>query len=222
MQNRIRKAQTGDQAAVLSLYEDHKQTILRLCQNLLLNEESAGQAAAQVFGQLFEALLAGRVSDEAEFARLAVRTAVTHCKMLTTRESSRAFRVPANSDFHIALDVSKLDLTGSAPNIILKNLPAFHRYIYVLHALCEYSPEQIARVLSTTTRAIERGLEAERSNVGQIAAIVQARRKTLICYDLPEFHADLRRDAQHLPVPASVDSAVRDHVRSICQPLEAA
>ncbi len=66
MQDRIRKALKGSHEAVLSLYDDHKDTVWSLCNALLLEEKEADHATALIFKKVFEELLAGRISNEAE------------------------------------------------------------------------------------------------------------------------------------------------------------
>ncbi len=41
MQDRIRKALKGSHEAMLSLYDEHKETVGRLCYSLLLEEKEA-------------------------------------------------------------------------------------------------------------------------------------------------------------------------------------
>ncbi len=220
MQNPIHKAQKGSQEAMFSLYGAHKHTVLSLCNMLLLDENEADHATALVFKTVFEELAAGRIVGKEEFTRLTIRKTVMHCKALTTKKSSRAFRVPVNSNFElIACDPAKIDLFGTEQQILLKNLPAFHRYIYVLHTVCDYSPEQISRIFATTVRVIENALEAEPLNVDKIVAAARRKRSSLPEYTTQDFHNALVTAAADAAVPAAVDAAVKLHVQSVCTPI---
>ncbi len=220
MQDRIRKALKGNQEAVLSLYDEHKDTVGRLCYSLLLEEKEADHATAYVFKKVFEELVAGRIPNETEFTRLTVRKTVMHCKALATKKSNRSFRVPMNSNFAATVyDPSKMDLTGDMLQIILKNLPTFHRYIYVLNTVCEYSVEQISRIFATTTRIIENALDSEQTNVEKIVAIARRKREKLPAYATQDFHSDLLQIAVCMDVPASVDATVKLNVQSLCEPI---
>ncbi len=88
MQDRIRKALKGNQEAVLSLYDEHKDTVQSLCYSLLLEEKEADHATAYVFKKVFEELVAGRIPNETEFTRLTVRKTVMHCKALATKRAT--------------------------------------------------------------------------------------------------------------------------------------
>ncbi len=220
MQDRIRKALKGNQEAVLSLYDEHKDTVRSLCYSLLLEEKEADHATAYVFKKVFEELVAGRIPNETEFTRLTVRKTVMHCKALATKRSNRSFRVPRNANFAATVyDPSKMDLTGDMMQIILKNLPTFHRYIYVLNTVCEYSVEQISRIFATTTRNIENALDSEQTNVEKIVAIARRKREKLPAYATQDFHSDLVQAAVCMDVPVSVDATVRLNVQSLCEPI---
>ncbi len=221
MQDRIRKALKGSYEAMLSLYDEHKDTVGCLCYCLLLEEKEADHATAYVFKEVFQELVAGRIPNEAEFTRLTVRKTVMHCKALATKKSNRSFRVPRNANFAATVyDPSKMDLTGTMLQIILKNLPTFHRYIYVLNTVCDYSIEQIARIFATNVRIIENALDAEQTNVDKIVAIARRKREKLPAYATQDFHSDLVQAAACTDVSASVDATVKLNVQSLCEPIQ--
>ncbi len=223
MQDRIRKALKGNQEAVLSLYDDHKTGVLSLCNDLLLEEKEADHATALIFKKVFEELLAGRIPNEEEFTRLTIRKTVMHCKALASKKSNRSFRVPGNANFTATVyDPSKMDLTGDMQRIILKNLPTYHRYIYILNAVCDYSVDQISRIFATTTRIIENALDSEAANVEKILAIARRKRSDLPAYTTQDFHTDLMQAAASTDVPASVDSTVKLNIQSLCEPIQKA
>ncbi len=223
MQDRIRKALKGNQEAVLSLYDDHKTGVLSLCNALLLEEKAADHAAAFIFKKVFEELVADRIPNEEEFTRLTIRKTVMHCKALASQKSNRSFRVPRNANFAATVyDPSKMDLTGDMPQIILKNLPTFHRFIYILNTVCEYSIDQISRIFATTTRIIENALDSEAANVDKIVAIARRKRSDLAAYTTQDFHTDLMQAAASTDVPTSVDSTVKLNIQSLCEPIQKA
>ncbi len=220
MQDRIRKALKGSHEAMLSLYDEHKETVRSLCYSLLLEEKEADHAAAFIFKEVFKELVAGRIPNEAEFTRLTVRKTVMHCKALSSKKSNRSFRVPVNSNFAATVyDPSKMDLTGDMAQIILKNLPIFHRFIYVLNAVCAYDAEQLSRIFATSVRNIENALSAEQINVDRIVAITRQKRTEFPVYSAQEFHVDLVQAEIFAVVPASVDATVKQNVQSLCEPI---
>ncbi len=223
MQDRIRKALKGNQETLLSLYDDHKTDVLSLCNALLLEEKEADHATALIFKKAFEELLAGRIPNEEEFTRLTIRKTVMHCKALASKKSNRSFRVPREANFAATVyDHSKMDLTGDMQRIILKNLPTYHRYIYVLNTVCDYSVDQISRIFATTTRVIENALDSEAANVEKIVAIARRKRSDLAAYTTQDFYTDLMQAAACTDVPTSVDSTVKLNIQSLCEPIQKA
>ncbi len=219
MQDRIRKALKGNQEIMLSLYDEHKEAVWSLCCALLLEEKEADHATAHVFKKMLEELAAGRISNEGEFTRLTIRKAVMECKALAVKKSNRSFRVPRNTDFAATVyDPAKMDLTGTMSQIVLKNLPTFHRFIYVLNTVCEYSADQISRIFATNVRAIENALDSEQVNVDKIVTVARRKKGELPGYTTQELHSDLLRGVS-MGVPASVDAAVKQSTRSICEPI---
>ncbi len=220
MQNRIRKAQKGNMEAMLSLYDEHKGAVLSLCKLLLLEEKEANHGTAFVFKKLFEELTAGRIQTEEEFHRLLIRKTVMHCKALSAKKSSRAFRVPVNSDFSATVyDRSKLVLGDDLKQTVLANLPTFHRYVYVLAAVCNYSAEQLTRIFAVSSRIMENALQSEAVNVDKIVSLARRRTEDLPEYNIQDFHVDLVREAIQCDVPGSVDATVKLNVQSICEPI---
>ncbi len=220
MQERIRKALKGSHEAMLSLYDEHKGTVRSLCYSLLLEEKEADHAAAFIFREIFKELVAGRIPNEAEFTRLTVRKTVMHCKALSSKKSNRSFRVPMNANFATTVyDPGKMDITGDLLQIVLKNLPTFHRYIYILNAVCGCSAEQISRIFATSVRNIENALNAEQINVDRIVAITRQKRTELPVYSAQEFHVDLVQAEIFAVVPTSVDATVKQNVQSLCEPI---
>ncbi len=104
--------------------------------------------------------------------------------------------------------------------IILKNLPTFHRFIYVLNTVCEYSIDQISRIFATTTRIIENALDSEQTNVEKIVAIARRKREKLPAYTTQDFHSDLLQIAVCMEKAASVDATVKQNVQSLCEPIQ--
>ncbi len=220
MLNRIKKAKKGNIEAMLSLYDEHKSAVLSLCRLLLLEEKEANHGTAFVFKKLFEELTAGRIRDEEEFHRLLIRKTVMHCKALSAQKSNRSFRVPMNSNFAgTVYDQSKLVLCDSLKQTVLVNLPTFHRYVYVLTTVCDYSIEQLTRMFAVSSRIMENALESESVNVEKIVTLAHRKAESLPEYNTQDFHVDLVREMSLCDVPASVDATVKLNVQSICEPI---
>ncbi len=194
--------------------------MLSLCNILLQNDKEADHAAAHVFKTIFEEVAAGRIQSDKEFAQLSIRKAVMHCKALDSQKSSRSFRVPTGSSFAANFSPEKMDFTGDWQSIVLKNLPTFHRYIYALNTICEYSAEQISRIFVTTAKVIENALDSEQYNVDKIVSIARRVRKELPEYTTQNFHTDLVQAANSTDVPGSVDATVKVNIQSICEPIQ--
>ncbi len=145
MDQNIKRAVKGDSTAMGALYDAHKTKVKSLCQTLLANETDGDKAVAHVFKSVFEELVAGNINSAAEFEKLAVRKAIAYCKTKALKKNNRTERTA-------------------------DNLPVFQRFIYVAHIAAGYSPLEIARVLNTTPKNVEKELEAKPANMDIVYA----------------------------------------------------
>ncbi len=219
-QNNIQKAAKGSRDAMRALYDAHKSKVLCLCQKLLLDENEADHATTYIYKKAFEELVTGRITSDEEFHSLVIRKAILHCKSKAMKKSNRAFRVPTGSNFAYSYDPLKMDLSGPPEEIVLKNLPAFPRFIYVLHYVVDYSEAEIARAFNTTPKIIANALEAETVNVERIAAAASKKGVSSPKLSIEKFHAKLLKDADGTKVPSSVDATVRMSIDDICEPIQ--
>ncbi len=219
-QNNIQKAAKGSRDTMRALYDAHKSKVMCLCQALLLDENEADHATAYIYKKAFEELVTGRVTSDEEFQKLVIRKTILHCKSRAMKKSNRAFRVPASSNFAYSYDPLKMDFSGTPDEIILKNLPAFPRFIYVLYYVADYSEAEIARTFNTTPKVIGNALEAETTNVERIAAAASKSGVSSPKLSAEKFHARLMKDADSAKVPTSVDATVRMSIDDICEPIQ--
>ncbi len=219
-QEHIQKAIKGNQESMRALYDEHKSKVLCLCQALLLDENEADHATAYVFKKAFEEAATGRINTDKEFSTLIVRKAVLHCKAKLTKISNRAFRVPNGTNFAYSYDSTKMDFSGTPEKVVLKNLPAFPRFIYVLHYVADYSESEIARTFNTTPKVIAKAMEAESANIERIASAAAKNGTPSAKFSIEKFHDKLMKDAAGVKVPTSVDAAVRMSIDDICAPIQ--
>lgn len=216
----IERARKGNMGAMKSLYEANKAEIMYICSSLLQNESMACTVFSRVFKNMWELILAGKIRTEDEFAQVAVRKAVMACKTQMSKKDSKAFRIPQNRNFmNTAYGLDTLLLSNDTCEMILKNLPTLHRFIYVMHTACDYSIKQIAEVLNTNADTIRAAVEAEETNVNRIAALASAMTKTEIKMGLAEFHHALMDGKEEASVPQAAAAAVFTGIEHICRPI---
>ncbi len=218
-QEHIQKAVKGNQEAMRALYDAQKSKVMCLCQALLLDENEADHATALIFKKALEEVGTGRIAADQEFFALLIRKTVLHCKAKLTKISNRAFRVPAGGNFVYPYDRAKMDLSGTPEKIILKNLPAFPRFVYVLHHAADFSETEIARILGTTQKVIAKAMEAESINIARIIAVAAQNGMIDSQFSVEAFYNKLVQDSVSAKVPASVDAAVRMSIAEICKPI---
>ncbi len=221
MKDLISKARNGSQEAVKSLYDANKKTVFGLCRYLLADEQQASKATSHVFKKLFEELMAGRITTQKEFELLAIRKSVQHCKALSLQKSSRAFRTPANSNFAaVSYDPERIEPDAELQQLVLKNLPIFHRYIYVLSGVCAYSAQQLSTIFGVPVRAIENALNAEAVNVDKLLSAAGKKLPQLPPYSVQQLHTDWVEALEEASVPDPVDASVAACISTLCEPIE--
>ncbi len=221
MDERIRGAIKGQEGAMLGLYEEHKKQVVCLCRALLVEEEAVRESVPAIFHKVWEELLAGRIDTEENFSEILIRRTVMYCKSVELKKNNRAFRLPIGSNFSaFTFDVRKMDFEGSACRIVTGNLPALHRFIYVLHTAAGYSAESIAKLFNAKAKHIEIALESEAANIERISALAEQKGKSARFITAEAFHEELLAWRSDAELPENVDEGIRAHIRTLCEPIK--
>lgn len=220
MKTLINQAVKGDVQAMTALCDSSKSLVQTLCRSLLLEEQEAGKVTVAVFQTVLTDLIHGRIDTEEEFARKAARQAVMRCKAKTLNVSSRAFRVPVGADFTaFPCDPEGLDLEGTPVEIVLRNLPPLHRFLYVMDAIGGYGPEEMARIMNTTQQVVKKALEAQEQNIRRI--LTAAKMKKDVTVLSREAFRQALEEAKTAAVPETVNAFLEQRVETLCRPIAA-
>lgn len=211
----IEQAVKGQRKAMELLYEANKQKVYYVSLLLLGNEAEAAEAAAFSFRNVWSCMTAHKVTNEEEFTHLAIRKAVDFCKRRIGKQNSKAFRIPQNRNFLIAVNKDVAIGTDNISGDILAQLPPLQRFILVLHSVAEYLPEQIASTFKFDMKTIGLALEAERTNI-----------ERAVRYGGENDHSyewvisTIRDGEEKANVPESVDKHAAAIINSIAAPIE--
>ncbi|MEQ2442635.1 hypothetical protein WMO64_04065 [Pseudoflavonifractor sp. CLA-AP-H29] len=211
-------ARKGSPEAMRTLYEQNKDRIMFLCQALLLDENAACNAVSHVFKAMWELVVSGQVISEQDFRDTVTKKAVNYCKAQTARKNAKAFRVPVNRNFiNTPYDAGKMSLSGAPWEIVLKNLPPLHRFIYLLHGVFGYDDMRIAKLFNTTTETVRLALQAEEANISRILALAPDQEGVSMTAEA--FHQALLEQPQAVSIPRTVTITVQMGIDNICQPF---
>ena len=217
--NLTEKARKGSCEAMEELFDSTKTDVMYLSTLLLGSDKVASTAVPRIYRSLWEQLLAGRLTSEEEFTQAAILKTVTFCKTLLGKKDPKIFRIPSNRDFVQGIG-ENVSVKGEAWEVVLNNLPPLHRFLYLLTALCEYTPAQLAKLFHTNEETVRMALEAESTNLNRIMA--SASRKTGREYSVTvqEFHRALETKRARAEVPPAVDQSVLNTVNALCEPIQ--
>lgn len=215
----IDNARKGIPEAMRTLYDQNKDRIMFLCQALLLDENAACNAVSHVFKAMWELVVSGQVISEQDFQDTVTKKAVNYCKAQTVKKYPKAFRVPANRNFmNTPYDAGKMTLSGQPWEIVLKNLPHLHRFIYVLHGVCGYDDMRIAKLFNTSTETVRLALQAEEANISRILSLTPDHGTAAMTAEA--FHQALLEQQKTVAIPRTVTITVHMGIDNICQPLD--
>ena len=217
--NLLEKARKGSREAMETLFDSTKIDVMHLSTLLLGSDKAAGAAVPRIYRSLWEQVLGGRISTEEEFSQAALLKTATFCKTILGKRDPKAFRIPANRDFVQGIGEG-VKVKGEPWETALENLPALHRFLYLLTALCGYTPVQLAKLFHTNEETIRMALGSEATNLNRIMAA--ASRETGREYSLTqeEFHRQLERRRSRAEVPPAVDQTVLAAIQALCEPIQ--
>ena len=222
MSDIIKKAQKANKAAIEELYQANKQRVYYICKLLLCDEKAAEATAVNAFRGVWDQLIRGKVSSEEEFSALVEKKAVNLCKIRLSMIDNKAFKIPQNKNFTITQYANDpLDIDGGACEIILKNLPAIHRVIYVLCFYLKWTDDAIAETLHTSSNVIRYALEVENANVERLsAAASKASEKEFDSITVEQFHVLMTEEEEYAQISSDADESAIISIDNIIEPIK--
>ncbi len=216
----INKAMHGNEDAMGELYKMNKAQVFHVCSILLCDDSAVDSVVTKVFKSAFEQTVQGAYSSEEGFYEGVIRKSVNLCKAQTNKKNAKAFNVPINKNFLANVyDPNKMDFGGDIHKIVLTNLPALHRFIYVLYTLCSYSKDEIGKMFHMNEATVESALDSISGNITKIISLASTKMKMQISMDEERFHDWLLSSVDSVNVPKSVNAIVMITINNICTPV---
>ncbi len=220
MSDIISKAMHGSEAAMHELYEMNKAMVTHVCSVLLCNDSATDSVVTKVFKIAFEQTVQGVYSSEKGFCDGVIQKSVNLCKSQIKKKNSKAFNMPMNKNFLAYIyDPNKMDFGGDIHKIVLKNLPALHRFIYILYTLCSYSKYEIGKLFRMNEAAVEIALDSISGNINKITALSETKMNMQISMYEESLHEWLLSSVESVNVAKSVNNSIVTVINKICTPV---
>ena len=213
----IEQATRGHRKAMQALYEANKQKVYYVSRLLLGGYDAeAARATNYTFKQVWSSLPAHGIETEEEFTSLVIRKASDYCKREISKQNQKAFRIPQNRNFLIVTEKGLTDGCENNSEDALSALPPLQRFIFVLHNVADFLPEQIAGMFKFDMKTVGLALDAEKTNIERV---VRRSGENKQSYD---WFVRLIRDSEDkATVPDWVDQNIAKVIDHIATPIEA-
>ncbi len=211
----IEQAIKGQRKAMEELYASNKQKVYYMSLLLLGNESEAAEATVFAFKNIWSSMLAHDVQTEEDFRHLMLQKTTEYCKRKIIKDNSKAFRIPPYRNFLIVGDNNATEGSEKPSVEFLKLFPPLQRFIYVLHIVGEYLPEQIADIFKLDMKTIGLALDVEQTNIER-AVCRLGENKNTYKWVLGMLHD---REKQ-IKIPSSVDERIAAVIDTIATPIE--
>ena len=166
----IRRVQRGELAAFEGLVRKYEPKIRGFCANILLDGDSAKDAAQEVFLKAYQSVQTFR--GDSSFSTWLYRIAVNHCRDMLRQRKRRFFwqtgPLEESEPPQLLTDLSSLSETTEQRNLLeqlLKQLSADHREVLVLREGHDLSYEQIAAALGCSLDAVKARIKRARKEL---------------------------------------------------------
>ena len=214
MSNLIQSAAKGQRKAMEQLYEANKQKAYYVAKCLLGKNGMAMEAAYFAFKNVWSGINAHGISTEDEFTHLLIRKTVDYCKKNISKSDVKAFRIPHNRNFLIAGDSTIAKDTQNVSEEVLYKLPALQRFVFVLHTVGDYLPEQIASTFKFDMKTVSIALDAEKTNIERLIRHLGSE------YSYETVLESIRNAEEDAEVPSVLDERVGMVIDNIATPIE--
>lgn len=210
----VQNAAKGQRKAMEQLYEANKQKAYYVAKCILGKNGMAIEAAYFAFKNVWSGINAHGISTEEEFAHLLIRKTVDYCKKNVGKSDVKAFRIPHNRNFLIAGDSTIVKDTDNVGTEVLCKLPALQRFIFVLHTVGDYLPEQIASTFKFDMKTVSIALDAEKTNIERLTRHLGSE------YSYETVLENIRDAEENIEVPSVLDERVGTVINNIATPIE--
>ncbi len=215
MATTIQRAAKGQRKAMEFLYEANKRKVYYVSLCLLGDAKQADNAASCVFKNIWDNMTAHGIVTEEEFTHLVIRNTVDYCKKYISKQNPKAFKSPNNHNFLITGIRPISGNTEYIEKAVLSQLPELQRFIFVLHTVGEYLPEQIASTFKFNIKMVEYALEAERSNIEHVAGSHEEGK-----YSYESIIKSIQNGEKDVKVPDKINEQAMAAIDSIAVPIE--
>ncbi len=211
----IEQAIKGKRKALKYLYNESKQKVYYVSQLLSNSEAEAAEVINYAYRTAIRSMSSHGITNEEEFTHFVIRKAVDYCKGKIGKRDPKVFRIPPHKNFLIAGSIEKLDSCESVTRSMLKAMPILQRYIFVLHNVAEYLPEQIASAFKFDMNTVGLALATEEPNVERVLRHLD--REEFTYQSILE---RTKKNQKQTVVPAQVDEGIAQIIDNIARPAE--
>ena len=220
MTSLIKKAKKGNKDAFIELYEANKQEVLYLCEILLCGADAADNAFIYVFKSAWEHILDGKIDSEQELQKFLISKAVNHCKHKISKNDSRAFKIPQGKNFTVSSYSLNNIHHGEEPCYsLLAELPAIHRFIYVLDAYLGWSEGEIAELLHTNADTIRCAFFVRQSNFDRFSYALEQEINKPVNISEESFKSFLLDGRDECKASGVIDFAIESSIDTVIAPM---
>ncbi len=219
MSKTMEKARKGSAEAMQALYSKYVKTALCLARLLIQEENGANTAVCKSFRSLWDDLLEGKLTCEEYFYAALLWKLAIHCRAYIAKQDTKAVRIPANRQFAVIPDPSKLKSGGDGAELAINNLPVFQRFVYVLQGMFGYTNQQLAQLMHTNEATIQMALDAQELNYTRIFSAISAQTGSSLQMETHEIYNQLLGNISLTEVPKMVNVTAMMGIDSVCEPI---
>ncbi len=219
MSKTMEKARKGSADAMQALYNRYVKTALCLARLLLQEENAANTAVCKSFRSLWDDLLEGKLTCEEDFYTALIWKLAIHCRAYMAKQDAKAVRIPANRQFTVIPDPSKLKSGGDGAELAINNLPVFQRFVYVLQGMFGYTNQQLAQLMHTNASTIQMALDVQALNYTRIFSAISGQTGSSLQMEAHEIYNQLLGNISLTEVPKAVNVRAMLGIDSVCESI---
>ncbi len=219
MSKTMEKARKGSADAMQALYSKYVKTALCLARLLLQEENAANTAVCKSFRSLWDDLLEGKLTYEEDFYTALIWKLSVHCRAYMAKQDAKAVRIPANRQFAVIPDPSKLKSGGDGAELAINNLPVFQRFVYVLQGMFDYTNQQLAQLMHTNEATVQMALDVQELNYTRIFSAISVQTGSSLQMKEHEIYNQLLGNISLTEVPQMINVTAMMGIDSVCEPI---
>ncbi len=221
MMSNFKKAQKGNAQELENILKENIKDVYFMLKTMLGEGQKTESATVSIFKKILPQVFNKEINSDTELSSALIMEAAKYCKRILDKEY-KAFKVPKNGNYlYSSYDDLSITQNDNMCGIVLKALPMFHKFVYLLRYIYNYETKQISEIIKINADTIDVILNAEEVHLGRIEIAAKNKGCLAKTINADEFHMKLLTMKNNADLPNNIVKTIFLMADKLSAPIKA-